>query len=271
MPDDFDLPKEKILERFALAGRSALVTGGAQGIGRGFAHALAEAGADVAVVDLNLTAAQVVVEEILKRNPDRRAIAVKADITNPADVSKMVETVVAAFGDLTIACNNAGIGQWVDSESMSYEDFRKMMQINLDGVFLCAQAEAKYMLKKGYGKIINTASMSGHIANYPQNQAHYNASKAAVISLTQSLGTEWAKRGIRVNSISPGYTKTKLAIDLLETEIGKNMWPVWRDRIPQEKMAEVSDLQGAVVFLASSVSDYMTGADIVIDGGYIAW
>ena len=266
-----DLPNEKILDRFSLKGRVALVTGGAQGIGRGFAHALAEAGADVAVVDLNIEKANQVASEIKERNPGVKSIAIKADVTNPEDANAMVEEVVAKLGDLTIACNNAGIGQWIDSETMPYADFQRMMRINLDGIFLCAQAEARHMLKKGYGKIINTGSMSASIANYPQNQAHYNASKGAVISLTQSLGTEWASRGIRVNSISPGYTRTQLANDLLETEIGKSMWPVWRDRTPQGKMAEVSDLQGAVVFLASSVSDFMTGADLIIDGGYTAW
>jgi len=113
--------------------------------------------------------------------------------------------------------------------------------------------------------------MSAHVANYPQNQSHYNTSKAGVISLTRSLGVEWADRGVRVNSISPGYTRTDLVENLLGTEVGRKMWQVWKSRIPQEKMAEVTDLQGAIVFLASSVSDYMTGGDLIIDGGYTAW
>lgn len=271
MNTDPILHQSKIFDRMSLTGRKALITGGAQGIGRGFAHALAEAGADVAIIDLNIDKAKEVAEEIRKRNSNVKSIAVQADVTSPSQCVLMVEEVVAKLGGLHIACNNAGIGQWIDSEIMPYEDFQRMMKINLDGIFLCTQAEANYMLPQGYGKIINTASMSGSIANYPQNQAHYNASKGAVISLTQSLGTEWAGRGIRVNSISPGYTRTQLANDLLETEIGKSMWPIWRDRIPQGRMGEVSDLQGAIVFLASSVSDYMTGADLIIDGGYTAW
>jgi NAD(P)-dependent dehydrogenase (short-subunit alcohol dehydrogenase family) len=146
-----------------------------------------------------------------------------------------------------------------------------MLDINLKGVFLCAQAEARVMIPGGYGKIINTASMSGSIVNMPQNQAAYNTSKAGVIHLTRSLATEWAEHGIRVNSISPGYTRTQLVDDLLKTELGQKVLPVWMSRIPMGRMGEVTELQGAAVFLASEASDYMTGHDMVIDGGYSCW
>ncbi len=127
------------------------------------------------------------------------------------------------------------------------------------------------MLPAGYGKIINTASMSGSIVNTPQNQACYNASKAAVMHLTRSLAAEWVTRGIRVNSISPGYTRTKLVQDLLETPAGKSILPKWMALTPAGRMAEVTDLQGAAVFLAAEASDFMTGSDLIIDGGYCAW
>jgi NAD(P)-dependent dehydrogenase (short-subunit alcohol dehydrogenase family) len=127
------------------------------------------------------------------------------------------------------------------------------------------------MLAKGYGKIVNTASMSGHIANQPQHQACYNASKAAVLHLTRSLAAEWAPQGVRVNSISPGYTRTKLVDDLLGTPAGRAMLPRWMALTPLGRMAEVADLQGAVVYLASPASDFVTGADIVVDGGYCCW
>ena len=260
-----------ILQRFSLEGKVTLVTGAGQGIGRGFAFALSDAGADVAVADLNAENAESVVAEIKSRNPKVRAIAIRTDVTIEKEVQDMVNTVIQELGDLTIACNNAGTSQWIDSEAMPYADFQRLMKINLDSIFLCSQVEANYMLGKGYGKIINTASMSAHVTNYPQNQAAYNISKAGVLSLSRNFGAEWATRGVRVNSISPGYTRTALVEDLLETEIGKKMWPVWKSRIPQERMAEVTDLQGAIVFLASSASDYMTGADLVIDGGYTAW
>lgn len=127
------------------------------------------------------------------------------------------------------------------------------------------------MLSAGYGKIINTASMSGHIVNTPQNQSAYNASKAGVIHLTRSLAAEWATRGVRVNSISPGYTRTQLVDDLLKTPEGQHMAPEWMRLTPMGRMAEVTDLQGGLVYLAAPASDFVTGHDIVIDGGYCVW
>jgi NAD(P)-dependent dehydrogenase (short-subunit alcohol dehydrogenase family) len=258
-----------ILERFRLDGRVALVTGGAQGIGRAFAHALGEAGASVAVVDLNLENAEQVVSELAAKGVS--AMALKADVTSAADVQAMIEAVMSRFGSLTIGVNNAGMGQWIAAEDMSEASWDRMLDVNLKGVFLCAQAEAKVMLKTGYGKIINTASMSATISNTPQNQAHYNASKAGVLHLSRSLAAEWASRGVRVNTISPGYTRTKLVEDLLQTPIGQEMLPQWLALTPMGRMAEVTDLQGLVVFLASEVSDFMTGSDVIIDGGYCAW
>jgi NAD(P)-dependent dehydrogenase (short-subunit alcohol dehydrogenase family) len=127
------------------------------------------------------------------------------------------------------------------------------------------------MLGAGYGKIINTASMSGSVVNTPQNQTPYNVSKAGVIHMTRSLAAEWASRGVRVNSVSPGYTRTRLVEDLLKTPAGRDMMPRWMSLTPMGRMAEVTDLQGAVVFLASEASDYVTGHDLVIDGGYSVW
>jgi len=136
---------------------------------------------------------------------------------------------------------------------------------------LCARAEAKEMIKKGYGKIINTASMSATVCNMPQNQAAYNASKAAVLHLTRSLAAEWAPKNIMVNSISPGYTETALVLDLLKTPLGQTVLPRWMDMTPMRRMAKTEELQGALVYLASEASDFMTGSDIVIDGGYSCW
>ena len=127
------------------------------------------------------------------------------------------------------------------------------------------------MLEAGYGKIINTASMSGHIVNTPQNQMAYNTSKAGVIHLTRSLAAEWAPRGVRVNSISPGYTRTELVDQFIQKPIGREKLPVWLSLTPMNRMGEVTDLQGAVVYLASAVSDFMTGQDMIIDGGYCVW
>jgi NAD(P)-dependent dehydrogenase (short-subunit alcohol dehydrogenase family) len=127
------------------------------------------------------------------------------------------------------------------------------------------------MLKAGYGKIINTASMSGHIVNTPQNQTAYNAAKAGVIHMTRSLAAEWANRGVRVNSISPGYTLTAMVEDLLRSPEMKAFEKKWLSLTPMGRMGLVSDLQGAVVYLASEASDFMTGNDMIIDGGYCCW
>lgn len=263
------LQSKPILDRFRLDGRVALVTGGGQGIGRAFAHALGEAGAAVAVDDIIFPRAEQVVAELKAKGID--ALAIEADVRQANQVQKMIAAVLERWGHLTIGVNNAGIGAWISAETETENEWFQMMEVNLKGVFLCAQAEAQVMLKAGYGKIINTASMSGHIVNRPQNQAVYNISKAGVLHLTRSLAAEWASRGTRVNSISPGYTRTPLVDDLLQSPQGKEMMPHWLSHTPAGRLAEVTDLQGAVVYLASEVSDFMTGSDLVIDGGYCAW
>ena len=175
-----------VLDRFRLSGRVALVTGAGQGIGRGYAHALGEAGAAVAVVDIAEDKAREVAQELSRKGIDSMALA--ADVTARADVQRMVEAIVKKWGKLTIGVNNAGIGQWVDAQDITDEIWQKVMRLNLDAVLYCAQAEAREMRKAGYGKIINTASMSGHIVNTPQNQTPYNVSKAGVLHMTQEPG-----------------------------------------------------------------------------------
>ena len=258
-----------ILERFRLDERVALVTGGASGIGRGFAHALGEAGAKVAIVDIDTEAAEVVAQELSDK--DIESMVLTIDVTRPEQTRQMVEAVVDRWGTLTIGVNNAGIASWFDAETMPEEEWRKVLGLNLDGVFYCAQAEARFMLEAGYGKIINTASMSAHIVNHPQHQAAYNASKAGVLHLTRTLAAEWATRGVRVNSISPGYTRTALVERFIKEPEGAEKYPTWMERTPMGRMAEVDDLVGAVVYLASEASDFTTGHDIVVDGGYTAW
>jgi NAD(P)-dependent dehydrogenase (short-subunit alcohol dehydrogenase family) len=260
---------QTIIDRFRLDGKTALVTGGAQGIGEAYCFALGEAGAKIAVVDINRTTAEETAHRLEAKGIS--AIAVKTDVTNPDEVREMVKTVIDKWGELTIGVNNAGMGVWRDALTQDFDEWRKILSLNLDAVFLCAQREAREMARKGYGKIINTASMSGHISNTPQNQAAYNTSKAGVLHLTRSLAAEWAPKNIMVNSISPGYTKTELVDKLLDTPEGKTMLPRWLEKIPLGRMAATADLQGGVVYLASPASDYMTGADLTIDGGYCCW
>jgi NAD(P)-dependent dehydrogenase (short-subunit alcohol dehydrogenase family) len=252
-----------ILERFSLQGRTALVTGAGRGIGRAFAHALAEAGADVATVDVDLESATRVAREVGELGV--RSMPIKADVTVAEQVQRMVDTVVSTWGELTIGVNNAGIGSWADAEEMPEDVWDEVISVNLKGVFLCAQAEGRVMLDAGYGKIINTASMSARIVNRPQNQVGYNASKAGVVHLTHSMAAEWAARGVRVNCISPGYTRTPLV-----DQVG-HLIPGWLEDIPMGRMAETNDLQGAVVYLAAEASDYVTGHELVVDGGFTLW
>ena len=190
-----------VLSKFRLDGQVALVTGGSRGIGLAIAHALGEAGCKVAVASLNIASAEKATKDLI--NAGIESIAIKADVSKKDDVVAMVKTVLDTWGDLHIAINNAGIVSGNNAEDVTEEQYDQLMGINLKGVFLSCQAEANHMLGKGYGRIINIASMSGYIVNRPQKHCHYEASKAGVRHLTKSMAAEWVDRGVLVNSISP--------------------------------------------------------------------
>ncbi|KAG5274324.1 hypothetical protein AALO_G00134840 [Alosa alosa] len=254
-----------ILDRLRLDGKVAYVTGAGQGIGRAFAHALGEAGAKVAIVDMDQGKAEAVAEELTHKGIP--SMAFTADISKPEDVQKMVDAIVAKWATVHIACNNAGINMNSASEETSLEEWDKTFNVNLRGTFMCCQAAGRVMLKQGYGKIINTASMASLIVPHPQKQLAYNASKVGVVKLTQTLGTEWIDRGVRVNCISPGIVDTPL----IHSECLKPLVQRWLSDIPAGRLAHVTDLQAAVVYLASDASDYMTGHNLVIEGGQSLW
>lgn len=250
-----------ILERMRLDGRVALVTGAGQGIGRAFAHALGEAGAKVAVVDLVEEKAKAVAKELEMKGIE--SMAVKADCSDENQINDMVDAVVAKWGKLDIAVNNAGINKNSPAEDTPMEEWDQTFALNLRGLFLCCQAEGRVMLKAGYGKIINTASMASLLVPHPQKQLVYNTSKAGVVKLTQSLATEWADRGINVNCMSPGIVNTAL---IQESEDLRPLVNIWLDQIPAGRLAEVTDLQAAIVYLASDASNYMIGHNLIIEG-----
>lgn len=247
-------------DRFNLSGRKAFVTGGARGIGKSISLALAGAGADIAVVDLDIDEARRTVDELKALGVD--AFAIKTDVTSPYDVDQMINKILCRFGTIDIAVNNAGIAFNEKAEDMSYESWKKVLDVNLTGVFLTAQAAGRVMINNGSGSIINTASMSGHVVNQPQPQCGYNASKAGVIMLTKSLAVEWAPYHVRVNCISPGYMATEMTLKATQ-------WiPGWIEATPAKRMGYPEELQGAVIYLASDASAFTTGSDMIIDGGY---
>ncbi|RLE09814.1 short-chain dehydrogenase [Candidatus Aerophobetes bacterium] len=249
---------------FDLTGEKAIVTGAAQGLGEQMAIALAEAGADVAVVDKNIEGARRVSESI--KNLGVNSIFVKADVTKKDQVEEMVKTCMERFGRIDILVNNAGIVSNFPAEEMEKEEWDKVIEVNLTGVFLCAQAVGREMIKRRKGNIINISSMSGLIVNRPQPQVHYNASKAGVIMITKSLAAEWAKYNIRVNAIAPGYMRTPL-VDKVFPQYGGE----WCSLVPMGRLGDPSEIKGPVLFLASKASSYVTGSVLVMDGGYTVW
>lgn len=256
---------KQVLDRLRLDGKVAYVTGAGQGIGRAFAHALGEAGAKVAIIDVDKEKAENVAHELTLKGIS--SMAVSADISKPEDVQKMIDDMVSKWGTIHIACNNAGINKNSASEDTSLEEWDQTFNVNLRGTFMCCQAAGRVMLKQGYGKIINTASMASLIVPHPQKQLSYNTSKAGVVKLTQTLGTEWIDRGVRVNCISPGIVDTPL----IHSESLEPLVQRWLSDIPAGRLAQVTDLQAAVVYLASDASDYMTGHNLVIEGGQSLW
>ncbi|MGL5695234.1 MAG: glucose 1-dehydrogenase [Peptostreptococcaceae bacterium] len=247
---------------FSLVGKNAIVTGGSRGIGRSYCNYLAKSGANIIVVGTNFEAANIAAQEI-KDEYNVKTIAIACNVSNKDDVFSMFEKAEEEFGDIHVVINNAGIAEIESVENMSYESYKKVMDVNLDGVFLCAQAAGKLMLKRKIkGSIINIGSMSAHIINIPQQISVYEASKAAVVHLTKAMAVEWAKYGIRVNSISPGYVLTELVAQM------KDMHPIWTEKIPMGRMAKPEEIAPLAVYLASDASSYVTGSDIIIDGGY---
>ncbi len=254
-----------VKEMFMLNGKKAIITGAGGGIGGAIAYGLAEFGADVALFDLNIKGIENL-KETLEESFPVKVLAIPVDVCDRKQVEDAVNIAVESFGHVDILVNCHGIGQWVPFEEMDEREWDRMINVNLKGVALMCQAVGRCMMKRRYGKIINIASMSGRAVNRPQPQAHYNASKAGVIMLTKSLAVEWAKYNINVNSVSPGYTLTPLVNKLLNSR--PEYANYWKALIPLGRFAEPVDIVGAVIFLASDAANYITGHDLVVDGGY---
>ena len=250
-----------IQELFDLSGKTAIVTGGSRGIGKEMAEGLAEAGVSLMLCARRVEWLDETVEEFEGRGFS--AAGRICDVSKPDDVRAVVEETVTRFGSLDILINNAGISWGTMPEDMTLDQWQKVIDVNLTGCFLMAQAAGREMLKRGRGSIINISSISGitSSANGPF-YAGYVASKAGLIGLTRELAASWGRKGIRVNAIAPGFFHSRLAdrvIDIYETSIQEN------NVIP--RVGKEGELKGVAVFLASDASSYITGQTIVVDGG----
>ena len=251
---------------FDLSGRVAFVTGAGSGIGQRIALGLAQCGADIACLDRRTDGG---LDDTLSMisSSGRKAIAIAADVMSKTALVEAVARAESTLGPLRIAINAAGIANANPAEEMEEDQYQMMMDINMKGVFLSCQAEANAMLRHGAGSIVNIASMSGVIVNKGLDQVHYNASKAGVIHMSKSMAMEWVRRGIRVNSISPGYTATPMNTRPEMIHQTKE----FEAQTPMGRMASVDEIVGPAIFLASDASSFCTGVDLLVDGGFCCW
>ena len=240
-----------------LRDKLVVATGGGRGIGLATVRRFLAQGARVVVLDLAMGA------------DDVDAEFVQVDVTNPDAVAAAAADISERYGTPDVVLNAAGIVRSGSAEEMPVEDWQKVVDIDLSGTFYVCQAFGRLMLDAGRGAIVNIASMSGTVSNFPQKQISYNAAKAGVVHLTKTLAGEWADRGVRVNSVSPGYIATDLTAALLERE--PELGAIWRERTPNGRLGTPDEVASVILFLASDASSLMTGSDVIADGGYTVW
>jgi 2-dehydro-3-deoxy-D-gluconate 5-dehydrogenase len=247
---------------FSIEGKKAIVTGAARGLGRGMAEGLHEAGVDLALIDVSDNI-QSIANEMSAQGA--RVVGVQADLSHRSELKRSFNEAVTALGGLDILLNNAGITRWSPAEAMSEADWDIVLEVNLNSVFLLAQLAGQQMLKQGYGKIINIASLLSFGGGYLT--VGYAASKGGVAQMTKALANEWSSRGINVNAIAPGYMATEMNIPLMEDPARNKLI---LDRVPAGRWGLPEDLVGVLIFLSSSASDYVHGILIPVDGGFLA-
>jgi gluconate 5-dehydrogenase len=253
-------------ELFDLTGKVAIVTGGGSGIGRQMAEGLAEMGADLVVCARKPERCEQAAAELEQLGV--RALGLRCDVRDPAEIEAVVSRAKDEFGRIDVLVNNAGTSWGAPAEEHPLEGWEKVIGVNLTGVFLFSQAVGRVMIQQQAGKIVNIASVAGLGGAPPElmNAIAYNASKGGVIAFTRDLATKWARHGITVNAIAPGWFPTDLNKVLLDAQP-----EAYLEHIPLRRFGGPDDLKGAVVFLASAASDYVTGQTLVVDGGQSAW
>ena len=255
------------LEKLRLDGRTALVTGGGQAIGLACVDALAEAGARVVIADINPAIAEEGRDAMRKKGHEVEIALM--DVTKPDRVAAVADDIARRHGRIDILVNNAGIARSeTPAETVADEHWLNVIDVNLNGTFWCCRAFGRHMLEAKSGSIVNIGSMSGFIVNKPQEQAFYNASKAAVHHLTKSLAAEWGARGVRVNAVAPTYINTPLNAFVKDNP---KMYDAWIGGTPMGRMGEVEEIASVVLFLAGDAASLMTGSIVVVDGGYTCW
>ncbi|WP_273841890.1 SDR family oxidoreductase [Rubrobacter calidifluminis] len=255
------------LDLFRLDGKTALVTGGGRGLGRQMAEALSEAGANVVICSRRMEQLEEARREMEKAGG--RVLALACDVTEPEDVERVVSAAFEEFGGVDVLVNNSGATWGAPAVEMPLEKFDHVLRVNVRGTFLMSQAVGRRMIERGSGGVIvNVSSVAGLVGGNPEymHTVGYSSSKGAVISMTRDLATAWARHGIRVNAVAPGWFPTKMSRGLMEM-FGERMLA----DIPMGRFGEPDDIKGVVVFLASSASSYMTGQTVVVDGGATAW
>jgi galactitol 2-dehydrogenase (L-tagatose-forming) len=254
------------VEKFLLRDQVAVITGAGRGIGFEIARALGEAGAALVLLEIHETNGREAVRKLEKEG--YTAEFFQLDVTDSAAVNRVAATIFKKYKKVDVLVNNAGYADNIDSTDYGDDEYYKLMRINLDGVFFCCRTFGKHMVAAKRGSIVNIGSMSGIIVNKPQPQAPYNASKAAVHLLTKSLACEWAKSGVRVNAVAPGYIATSMTL----AGRSKKEWSTcWDEMTPLGRCGEPSEVAPAVLFLASDAASYITGSILSVDGGYTAW